>query len=381
MQSFIERLNKHKAQHLWRERLCVALRDQASWQCSEQNYLSFMNNDYLGLATHPEVITALQTGAAYYGSGSSASPLLGGYHHIHQQLEQEIAAFTGFERALVFSTGYLANLAVLQTLIHKEDTVFEHRLNHASLLDAVRSTGAKIKRFNHLEQLETALKQSWAEKKWIVSDAVFSMDGLIAPIPEYIALAKKYQAYLIVDDAHGIGVLGANGAGTIAHHQCAPDDITLLMGTFGKAFGGQGAFVSGNKVLIEYLIQFARAYRYSTALSPALTYANRTSLALIQKESERRAHLMSLIAYFTELAQKQSYRFSVSLTPIQILILGTAEKTLLVMNALKQQGILVGAIRSPTVAAESARLRINLSALHSKENIAQLFATLNTIRL
>lgn len=379
MQNFIERLNQQKAQHLWRERFCLASRNQATWQCAEQNYLSFMNNDYLGLAMHPEIIAALQTGAEYYGAGSSASPLLGGYHQIHQQLEQEIAAFTGFERALVFSTGYLANLAVIQTLINKKDEIFEHRLNHASLLDAARSTGAKIKRFMHLEQLETGLKQSVAEKKWIISDAVFSMDGLIAPIPEYIALAKKYQAYLILDDAHGIGVLGANGAGSVAHYQCATDDITLLMGTFGKAFGGQGAFVSGNAVIIEYLIQFARSYRYSTALSPALAYANRVSLAFIQKEQGRRTHLMALISYFTELAQKQSYCFSLSPTPIQVLILRTAEKTLEVMNALKQQGILVGAIRPPTVAADTARLRINLSALHSKKHIAHLFTTLNAL--
>ena len=381
MQSFIERLTRQKNQHLWRERLCVDTRIQAHWQCSEQDYLSFINNDYLGLATHPDVIAALQTAATHYGAGSSASPLLGGYHKIHQQLEQDIADFIGFERSLVFSTGYLANLAAIQTLINKEDAIFEHRLNHASLIDATRTTGATIKRFNQLEQLEEQLSQSTAEKKWIISDAVFSMDGLIAPVPEYIALAKKYHAYLILDDAHGVGVLGADGSGSIAHHKIAAHDITLLTGTFGKAFGGQGAFVLGNEIMIEYLIQFARSYRYSTALAPALAAANRKSIEMIRTESQHRTHLRALITFFTELAQTKKINFQPSQTPIQILLLDDPKKTLDVMHHLKAQGILVGAIRPPTVAVNSSRLRINLSALHSKEDIIRLFDALQSFAL
>lgn len=380
MQSFIERLTQQKNQHLWRERLCVDKRIQANWQCAESHYLSFMSNDYLGLATHPKVIAALHTAATHYGVGSSASPLLGGYHKIHQQLEEELAAFIGFERALVFSTGYLANLAVIQTVVSKHDAVFEHRLNHASLIDAVRTTGASIKRFNQLEQLAEQLRQSTAKKKWIVSDAVFSMDGLIAPVPEYIALAKKYQAYLILDDAHGVGVLGADGSGNIAHHNIAPHDITLLTGTFGKALGGQGAFVLGSEIMIEYLIQFARSYRYSTALAPALAAANRKSIQIVKAEKKHRTHLRELITFFTEIAQTKKINFQASQTPIQILLLQDPKKTLDVMHHLQEQGILVGAIRPPTVPMNSSRLRINLSALHTQEDIIRLFDVLEKFR-
>jgi len=379
MQSFIERLTEQKNQHLWRERLCVDERIQANWQCTHEQYLSFINNDYLGLATHPQVIAALQTAATQYGVGSSASPLLGGYHKIHQQLEQDIADLIGFERALVFSTGYLANLAVIQTFIGKQDTVFEHRLNHASLIDATRTTGATIKRFHQLEQLEKQLSQSTTKKKWIISDAVFSMDGWIAPIPEYIQLAKKYQAYIILDDAHAVGVLGANGSGSIAHHNVATSDITLLTGTFGKAFGGQGAFVLGHATMIEYLVQFARSYRYSTALAPALAAANRQSIQIIRTENNHLTHLHELIAFFTQLAQTKKINFQPSPTPIQVLLLQDPKKTLEVMQQLKKQGILVGAIRPPTVAVNSSRLRINLSTLHSKKDIIRLFDALQAI--
>jgi 8-amino-7-oxononanoate synthase len=379
MQSFIERLTEQKNQHLWRERVPLDQRLQAHWQCSDQRYLSFMNNDYLGLASDPEIIAALRNAALQYGVGSSASPLLGGYYKIHQLLEQDIADFIGFERGLVFSTGYLANLAVVQTLIGQHDAVFEHRLNHASLIDATRTTGATIKRFRNTEQLAKQLSSATAKKKWIISDAVFSMDGLIAPIPEYINLAKKYQAYLILDDAHGVGVLGAHGAGSLDYYGACASDVTILTGTFGKAFGGQGAFVLGNALIIEYLIQFSRSYRYSTALSPALAAANHASLQHITKQSKHRTQLQALIVFFTELARIKKINFQPSETPIQILLLHDAKKTLEVMWQLKKQGILVGAIRPPTVAMNQSRLRINLSALHSEKNIVHLLDTLQAL--
>jgi 8-amino-7-oxononanoate synthase len=379
MQNFTRSLEEKKQANLWRTRLQLDERQHATWLTNDHYYLSFINNDYLGLATHPAVISALHEGAAQYGAGSSASPLLGGYHKPHQQLEQALADFTGFERALLFSSGYLANLAVITTLIHKKDIIFEHRLNHASLIDAARFSGASIKRFTHLEQLQQQLSQTTIEKKWIVTDAVFSMDGTIAPLPELIALAKNYEAKIIIDDAHGIGVLGKQGRGTLEHHQQKSDDITMLMASFGKGFGGQGAFVAGNDLLIEYLLQFARGYIYSTALSPALAEANRVSLNLIKHESWRRQHLQNLINTFSSHANQLGLEFAKSATPIQILILRDTTKTLKIAEALKQKGMLVGAIRPPTVAPNSARLRINLSVHHNEQDVLHLLNTLSAL--
>jgi 8-amino-7-oxononanoate synthase len=343
-----------------------------------RTFLAFCSNDYLGLASHPRLKTALQQGAEKYAVGSGASHLITGHTVAHHALEKELAAYTERESALLFSTGYMANLGVVTTLIGRHDAIFLDKLNHASLVDAALLSRAKIYRYPHndMSVLESLLAKSQAQHKLIITDGVFSMDGFLANLPEMIQLAKKHNAWVMVDDAHGLGVLGKTGRGTLEEYGLDSNEIPILMGTLGKAFGVFGAFVAGNQLLIETLIQSARSYIYTTALPPALAEATRESLRIAQEEDWRRQRLQELIAYFRTTAIKRQIPITDSLTPIQPIILGDSETALKVSAALYEQGIIVTAIRPPTVPQNTARLRITLSALHEKHQIDLLIEAL-----
>jgi len=333
--------------------------------------INFASNDYLGLSKHPRVIEAYQKGVALYGVGSGASQMGVGFHAIHAALEAALAEFLQMPKVLLFPTGYMANLGVMTALLKKSDAVFADRLCHASLIDGMRFSSAKLQRYKHRDcvDLRERLQHCEAERKFIVSDGVFSMDGDIAPLPELVDLKKSHGATLIIDDAHGIGVLGESGAGSREHFSLASTDIDILVGTFGKAFGGFGAFVAGSETLIDFLIQFARTGIYTTALAPANAYAMLTSLQLFKDEAWRRERLKNLVKRFRDNG----------VTPIQALIIGDAEKAVRVSQALLEKGIVIPAIRPPTVPANTSRLRISFSAEHTDAQIDYLLATLEEI--
>lgn len=378
MKSLATRLAERRAQSLYRVRRLVQSAQGPELVVDGKPLLAFCSNDYLGLANHPNVVAAFQRGAAQYGVGSGAAHLVSGHMTPHQCLEEELAAFTGRDRALLFSTGYMANLGVIGALLDRHDHALHDRLNHASLLDASRYSGARFSRYRHgdMQSLAHLLDDAEAGDKLIVTDGVFSMDGDIAPLPELVALAQRHQAWLMVDDAHGLGVLGARGAGTLEHFALSQNEVPILMGTLGKAFGTFGAFVAGSADLIEFLIQEARTFVYTTALPPAVAEATRASLQLVQEEPWRRAHLQELIAQFRLGAEQIGLRLMPSQTPIQPVLFGAAETTLAVAQCLHDQGVLVPAIRPPTVARGAARLRIAFSTAHSKKHVSQLLSAL-----
>jgi 8-amino-7-oxononanoate synthase len=338
--------------------------------------LSFCSNDYLGLANHPEVIAALRRGAERWGVGSGAAHLVNGHSAAHHALEETLADFTGRPRALLFSTGYMANLGLISALTGRGDTVWQDRLNHASLLDGALLSRATLRRYPHADAAELDRLLGTRDTRMIASDGVFSMDGDLAPLPALALIARRAGAWLLVDDAHGLGVLGREGRGTLDHFGLGAEDVPILMGTLGKAFGTFGAFVAGSDTLIETLIQRARSYIYTTATPPALAEATRTSLALARREDWRREHLQALIARFRAGANQLGLPLSESPTPIQPLIAGSSHQALAWAGELETRGILVGAIRPPTVPEGSARLRVCLSAAHTETMVDRLLDAL-----
>jgi 8-amino-7-oxononanoate synthase len=344
-----------------------------------REFLLFCSNDYLGLANHPQLVVAMQHAAQTYGVGGGASHLVCGHSALHHRLEERLAEVTGRDRALLFSTGYMANLGTVTALIGKGDHILEDRLNHASLLDAGLLSGAKFQRFRHndMADLERRLQALPTDgQRLIVVDAVFSMDGDVAPLPELSALAAKYNAYLMADDAHGFGVLGATGAGSGELFGLDQEQLPILMGTLGKGVGSFGAFVAGSDTLIESLIQFARPYIYTTAMPPAVAAASLASLDLLAEEPWRRSELQVLINYFRERAAALKLPLMPSTTAIQPLFVGDEQKAMALSAGLERRGILVSAIRPPTVAVGSSRLRITLSAGHNKADVDCLLAAL-----
>jgi len=341
-------------------------------------YLAFCSNDYLGLASHPHLKATLRQGVKKYGVGSGASHLITGHTNAHHALEKALATFTGREKAVLFSTGYMANIGAVTALVGRHDAVFLDKLNHASLVDAALLSRAKIYRYPHndMQTLALMLTKSPAQHKLIITDGVFSMDGDIANLPQIIKLAKSHQAWVMVDDAHGLGVLGKTGGGTLEMYGLGTNDVPILMGTLGKAFGVFGAFIAGSELLIETLIQSARTYIYTTALPPALAETVRTSLLMGEETKQRRKRLHELIAYFRTKALAQQIPLMESFTPIQPIILGESKKALEVSKALYERRIIVTAIRPPTVPQGTARLRITLSALHEENQIDRLIETL-----
>lgn len=333
--------------------------------------INFAGNDYLGLANHPEINAALIRGAERWGTGAGAAHLVAGHSLAHHALEEELAEFTGRERVLLFSTGYMANLGVIAALAHRQGVVFEDRLNHASLLDGALLSGARLQRYAHgdVEALNSGLENFSGVVRLVVSDGVFSMDGDLAPLPELARISHSRGAWLIVDDAHGLGVLGQKGGGIIEVTGLGQDDVPVLVGTLGKAFGTFGAFVAGSGDLIDYLIQKARTYIYTTALPPAMAEASRTSLKLALSENWRRQRLVHLVQRFRTGAIDIGLNVMNSETPIQPVVLGLNETVIAMGRHLLNSGFLVGTIRPPTVPKGTARLRITLSAAHTDDHV------------
>ncbi|MTI63225.1 8-amino-7-oxononanoate synthase [Methylophaga sp.] len=341
--------------------------------------LSFCSNDYLGLAAHPDLKLAFKQAVDKEGVGSGAAHLLTGHSYYHQALEEALADFTGQPRVLLFSTGYMANLGVIDGLLGRGDAVIQDKLNHASLLDGGRLSEADQLRYPHADMalLHKRLHNAaTARHRLIVSDGVFSMDGDLAPLPEIMAQASQHRAAVLIDDAHGFGVIGKGGRGTVSHFDIAPDAAPIQVGTLGKAFGTGGSFVAADETVIETLIQEARSYVYTTAQPPAVAAATLASLKLVEQEDWRRSHLQALIQQFRRGAEQLGLNLMPSATPIQPVVIGDDKKALAVGKNLEQAGILVGVIRPPTVPKKTARLRITFSAAHSEQDVNQLLSAL-----
>ena len=342
--------------------------------------LSFASNDYLGLANDARLVAAAKQGAERYGVGSGASHLLSGHSEAHALLETRLAQFVGMERALFFGSGYLANQGILTTLAGRDDTIFADKLNHACLNDGAILSRANFKRYAHLDlaQLETLLAATPGGRKIIATDAVFSMDGDIAPLPHLLALAEKYDALLLADDAHGFGVLGHQGRGALSHFNLQSPRL-VYMATLGKAAGVHGAFVAGQSQLIEWIMQKARSYIFATAAPPMLAHALLTSIDLILHEVARRDCLATSIQYLRTGLQLKRWRLAQSVTAIQPVIIGGNEETLAAAEALFARGIWVPAIRPPTVTPGTSRLRISLTAAHTQMHLDELINALHDI--
>ena len=371
-------LEQRKANGLLRQRRLLDSPQAEHIVANQKPYLSFCSNDYLGLANRPELIAAMQQAAGDSGVGSGASNLITGHHRYHDTLEKQLASFVEMPAALLFSTGYMANIGVLGALTGRGDAIFADKLNHACLNDGGYFSYADFQRYPHndVAALEKLLQASSAKHKLIAADAVFSMDGDIAPIPEYLALCEKYDAYLYLDDAHGFGVLGEHGQGSLNHFKIKSPRI-IVMATLGKAAGVAGAFVAGEQVVIDYLIQKAKSYVYSTPAPPALSATLSASVKLIEQGDDLRANLNALIAYLKANLKLKKWKLLESDTAIQPLVIGGNEESLAVSDYLQTHGILVPAIRPPTVPAGTARLRISLSAGHTLDDVKQLVAAIH----
>ncbi|MDP2239027.1 MAG: 8-amino-7-oxononanoate synthase [Burkholderiales bacterium] len=346
-----------------------------------REFTAFCSNDYLGLASHPGLVAAVQEGAARYGVGAGASHLILGHSVAHHALETALAGFVELPRALLFSTGYMANIGVVSALLGRSDAVFADKLNHASLNDAALLSRAAFRRYPHLDlhALEKLLAASRARRKLVVTDAVFSMDGDIAPVPELLFLCERYDAWLMLDDAHGFGVLGREGRGVLSHFSIRSPRV-IYMATLGKAAGVSGAFVAGAAEVIETLVQRARSYIYTTATPPLLAHALLKSLELMACEQWRRDQLENNIIVLKQGITKNRWNLMPSDTAIQPLVIGANADAVALSERLAQRGLLVPAIRPPTVPRGSARLRISMSAAHSAEDVGRLVAALNELQ-
>ncbi|WP_442321697.1 8-amino-7-oxononanoate synthase [Cernens ardua] len=375
-------LDTRKAQHRYRTRWLNSFPSPAEPAWHEGSAVDFSGNDYLGLSKAPQVCEALSEGAKRYGASATASPLVGGYFDVHQRLEALLAEWTQRPAALLFPTGFQANLGVLDALTHRASHCFHDRLNHASLLDGTRLSGAKSERYHHLDMIHldkrmtaVSARQSVLQKV-VISDAVFSMEGDIAPLPELAAVARQHAAWLVIDDAHGVGVLGKDGGGACVEASLSHEDVPIMIGTLSKALGGQGAFVAGSQALIDTLVQLARPYVFSTGLAPAQACAAEAAVHLCRDEPERRHQLHDVIHYFRAAAEAESLPLLPSRTPIQAIVTGDETRTLAIAESLKAQQLYVGAIRPPTVPIGKSRLRITLNATHTRQQIDRLVDSL-----
>ena len=371
-------LDQRKNNHHFRQRRSLESAQGVNVLIDGKNYINFCSNDYLGLSNHPDVVKAFQSAANNFGVGSGASHLVCGHSVLHHQLEEELADFTGRDKALLFSSGYMANLGVINALLGKNDYIFEDKLNHASLIDGGLLSGARFQRFLHndMESLQARLQKYAHEKKLVVVDGVFSMDGDLAPLDKLSVLAEKNNAWLMVDDAHGFGVLGESGAGSAEYFSVDQNQLPILMCTLGKALGTFGAFVAGSEELIETLIQFSRTYIYTTALPPAVAAASLASLKIIREDTDRREKLKKVIKTFKAGVKNIGLNIAPSDTAIQPIVIGDSRVALQMSQALEEKGFLVSAIRPPTVPTKTARLRVTLSASHNDHQIEQLLLAL-----
>ncbi|MDQ2070177.1 8-amino-7-oxononanoate synthase [Natronospira bacteriovora] len=375
-------LAEREARGLYRRRRIVQPRPGARARVGGREYVNFSSNDYLGLACDPRLADGLREGLTEHGAGSGAAHLITGHSALHHELEQALAAFTGRPRALLFSTGYMANIGIAQALVGRKDAVLEDRLNHASLLDGALASRAKLIRYQHadaddLDRRLAAFREKQPDARGLVmSDSVFSMDGDIAPLAELATRCRAQGACLMVDEAHGLGVCGPQGRGAVTAAGLGPDEVPILMGTLGKAFGSFGAFVAGSETLIEHLIQHARSYVYTTATPAPLAASALRALAISREEDWRRDKLAELIQAFRAAAEAHRLPLMASDTPIQPLMLGEADRAVALSRALEAQGYLVQAIRPPTVPDGTARLRITLTAAHSLDDVRGLVTAL-----
>lgn len=374
-----QRLQQYQSDGLYRTRLLLDGPSDLAVYDQQQRYLSFCSNDYLGLANHPQVVAAFKQGADEFGVGSGASQLICGHRRIHQQLEQEFAEFVGFPRGLLFANGYMANLGVLTALTSAEDRIYQDHDNHASLLDAGKMAAAQSRRYLHanMQSLESYLTKPHQAQRFIVSDGVFSMSGEVAPLAALADLAQRYQAGLIIDDAHGVGVLGHQGRGSLDELGIDRADVIAAVYPLGKAFGGYGAIVVGSDAVIESLIQFARSYSYTTALPPALAGAALASLFIIQQESWRQQKLLEWIQFFRQKALQLQLPLGQSQTAIQTILIDDNTRALSIADQLQQHGFLLRAMRPPTVAKEM--LRITLRVDHTEQHITELLELLRKL--
>lgn len=369
-------LDQRQQAGLMRQRRVCHGPQQPAMVLDQRALLGFASNDYLGLAYHPSVIHATQQALQQAGVGAGASHLINGHHHLHEQCEQALAAFVGLPKALLFSTGYMANIGIVSALLGRQDALFADKLNHACLNDAAILSRAQFKRYPHqdLHALERLLQTTSARRKLIALDAVFSMDGDIAQVPRILQLCEQYDAYVLLDDAHGFGVLG-QGQGVLRHFNVASPRI-IYMATLGKAAGVAGAFVAADETIIAYLMQFAGSYIYTTASPPALAAGLMASIQVMQQEPQRIQHLHALIAYFQQHHQLQRWTLMPSQTAIQPVMVGDSQLAVRLSDWLAQQGFYVPAIRPPTVPQGSARLRVSLSASHQLAQVQALIAAL-----
>lgn len=377
MRDFRAELEKRREQGLYRWRRQVETPQQPDMVVDGRPVLSFCSNDYLGLANHPDAIAAARDALPETGLGGGSSHLICGHHSAHHRLEETLARFTARESALFFSTGYMANMGVISALAGRGDTIFSDRLNHASLIDGCILSRARVQRYPHCDM--AALEDQLATTdghKLVVTDGVFSMDGDIAPLPEMAALCRKHDALLVVDDAHGFGCVGPEGRGSVAHFGLGSEDVPIVIGTLGKAFGTSGAFVAGSAMMMDYLVQKARTYIYTTAMPPAVALASCTSVRLVQEADDRREHLARLITRFRREARALGYTLMPSDTPIQPILLGDAWSALALSKALEARGIWVTAIRPPTVPEGESRLRVTFSASHTEAQLDKLLKAL-----
>jgi 8-amino-7-oxononanoate synthase len=382
-QQLKQRLADRKANHLYRQRKVMETPQGIEVIVDGKSYINFCSNDYLGLASDPTVNAAFKKAIDKYGTGSGAAHLVTGHSVAHHALEEELAEFVQRPRALLFSTGYMANQGVVSALTDRHDVVIEDKLNHASLIDAAQLSRASLERYAHadMSSLESVLSNQSKGNRLVASDGVFSMDGDIAPVKSMSVLCDRHNALLLIDDAHGLGVLGQQGRGSLDHLGVNINDVPILVGTLGKAFGTFGAFVAGSEELIETLIQDARSYVYTTALPPAIAEATLASLQRVIKDDWRREQLQSLVKQFKEGAQQLGLELMPSDTAIQPLLVGSSEKALEISEYLRTKGLLISAIRPPTVPQGTARLRITLSAMHKPGHVEQLLDALQSYGL
>ena len=381
-------LAEKKLQQRYRSHRIAETPQQARMKIDGQSVLNFCSNDYLGLANHPDIISSFKKAVNVFGVGSGSAHLISGHSKAHQALEEYLADFTGRDRALLFSTGYMANIGVLNALTEQGDVIYADRLNHASLVDGALLSSAITKRYQHnnVDSLERQIliqrkKNPQIDNEMIVSDGVFSMDGDIAHVNQLAALAKKHQAWLMIDDAHGFGTLGKTGGGLLQQQNLHQNDVPILMATLGKAVGTSGAFIAGSEELVEYLIQTARSHIFTTAMPPAIAAATLTSLEIIRKDQWRRDKLQTLITQFKQGARALGVKLMPSDTAIQPIVVGSSKKAVEISQKLLAQGLLVSAIRPPTVAKNTARLRITLSADHNEKMVDELLSRLGDINL
>lgn len=377
---FLDELKRIKESGLYRQMKYLQSPQQPYVKIAGKSYLMLSSNSYLGLCNDQRLKQAAMDAMEKYGVGSGGSRLTTGSYEVHKKLEDEIAAFKGAEAALLFNTGYMANVGAISSIAGKDWVIFSDRFNHASIIDGCRLSGAEIIIYEHCDasDLETKAHSHRGRRALVVTDGIFSVDGDIAPLPEIVQVAKKYNMLLMVDDAHATGVLGENGGGT-ADYFGLQNEIDIQMGTFSKALASEGGFIAGNRGLIDYLANKARSFIFSTALAPATVAVSLRALEIVQAEPRLRQSLIANSAWFREKLREIGFEIMDFPTPIISIVLGPPDLTVNFSNRLMEKNIFVSAIRPPTVPQGTSRLRINLMATHTKDDLARAIDAMTEI--